>query len=275
MNLESINWTGLAEKAGELIVEYAPRLLLAVIVLLVGLRIIKAVTKVIRKACDKSKFDEALKIFITNLSGWVLKIVLFIAVADMIGVKTTSFVAIIGAAGLAIGLALQGTLSNFAGGVLIMIFKPYKVGDLVESQGVLGTVKEIQIFNTILLTLENKTAIMPNGAIMNNHLINYTREGKIRVDLSVGISYDSDIKQAKQVLMKVMESDERVLKDPKPMVGVAALADSSVNLAVRPWCDPAVYWDVYFDTLENCKIALDNEGVTIPFPQMDVHMIKD
>lgn len=275
MDLHQINWNGLFETAGELIVSYAPRLLLAILVLLIGLRIIKSITKLITKGCERSKFDAALTFFIANLSGWVLKIILFIAVADMIGVKTTSFVAVIGAAGLAIGLALQGTLSNFAGGVLIMIFKPFKVGDLVESQGVLGTVKEIQIFNTILLTLENKTAIMPNGAVMNNHLINYTREGRIRVDLTVGVAYDADIKKAKEVLTNVMKNDDRVLSTPAPMVGVQELADSSVNLAVRPWCDPAVYWDVYFDTLENCKLALDNAGVTIPFPQVDVHMIKD
>ncbi len=268
------DWTNLTTKAGEMIVEYAPKFILAVVVLLIGLRIIKALQKVVRKACEKSSLEEALKSFVTSLVGWILKIMLFIAVADMVGVKTTSFVAILGAAGLAIGLALQGTLANFAGGVLIMLFKPYKIGSLIESQGVLGVVKEIQIFNTVLLTPENKTAIMPNGALMNNHIINYTREGKIRVDLTIGVAYEADFREAKRVLAEVLQNDPRVLKDPAPTVAVSELGDSSVNLAVRPWCDPAVYWDVYFDTLENSKLALDSAGISIPFPQMDVHMIK-
>lgn len=270
----NFDWTSLTTKAGEMIVEYAPRFILAIVVLLIGLRIIKAIQKVVRKACEKSSLEEALKSFVTSLVGWILKVMLFIAVADMVGVKTTSFVAILGAAGLAIGLALQGTLANFAGGVLIMLFKPYKIGSLIESQGVLGVVKEIQIFNTVLLTPENKTAIMPNGALMNNHIINYSREGKIRVDLTIGVAYEADFREAKRVLAEVLQNDPRVLKEPAPTVAVSELGDSSVNLAVRPWCDPAVYWDVYFDTLENSKLALDSAGISIPFPQMDVHMIK-
>lgn len=268
------DFSALASKAGDMIMEYAPKVILAIVVLLIGLRIIKAIQKVVRKACDKGTLDEALKGFVTSLVGWILKIMLFIAVADMVGVETTSFVAILGAAGLAVGLALQGTLANFAGGVLVMIFKPFKVGSLVESQGVLGVVKDIQIFNTVLITPENKTAIMPNGALMNNHIINYTAEGKIRVDLTIGIAYDADIREAKRILTEVMQNDPNVMKDPAPAVTVAELGDNSVNLAVRPWCDPAVYWDVYFGTLENCKLALDAAGISIPFPQVDVHMIK-
>lgn len=260
------------DKGVEMLIEYGPKILLAIVVLIIGLRVIKIIQKAVRKGIGKSNVEEALQNFLGSLVGWILKIVLFIAVADMFGVETTSFVAIVGAAGLAIGLALQGTLANFAGGVLIMLFKPYKIGDLVESQGVLGVVKEIQIFNTILLSLENKTLIMPNGAIMNNHITNFTTEGKIRVDLSVGISYGADIKQAKQVLEQTLAADSRVLTDPAPTVAVSELADSSVNMAVRPWCDPAVYWDVYFDTLENCKIALDDAAIGIPFPQRDVHI---
>jgi small conductance mechanosensitive channel len=256
----------------ELVIQYAPKFLLALLVLFIGLRIIKMIQKVIRKAAKKSNLEPALQNFLASLAGWIFKILLFIAVADMFGVETTSFVAIVGAAGLAIGLALQGTLANFAGGVLIMIFKPYKIGDLVKSQGELGVVKNIQIFNTILLDPENKTVIMPNGAIMNNHIINYTEEGMIRVDTSVGIAYDADILQAKKILEETLAADSRVLSDPAPTVAVAELGDSSVNLAVRPWCDPAVYWDVYFDTLENCKIALDKAEISIPFPQRDVHI---
>jgi len=199
---------------------------------------------------------------------------LFISIASMVGIATTSFIAVIGAAGLAIGLALQGTLANFAGGAMILIFKPYKVGELIQAQGHLGVVKEIQIFVTTMLSPESKTIIIPNGAMSNGDVVNFTREGRIRVDLTIGISYDSDIKLARQKLMEVMGSNELVLKDPAPMVAVADLADSSVNLAVRPWCDPAVYWDVYFGTLEAGKAAIEKAGITIPFPQRDVHLIN-
>lgn len=260
--------------AVELAAEYGPKLLLSIVVLLIGLRLIAWVNRLINVVFEKRGVDHTLRPFISNLLGWILKAVLFISVASMIGIETTSFVAIIGAAGLAIGLALQGTLANFAGGVLILLFKPYKVGDLIETQGHFGSVEEIQIFVTKILTPQNKTAIVPNGAISNGSLTNYSTEGKLRVDLTIGISYDSDIKKAREVLMSVMENDPKVLKDPAPMVGVSELADSSVNLAVRPWATPADYWDVYFGTLENCKEALDQAKITIPFPQRDVHMIQ-
>jgi small conductance mechanosensitive channel len=255
-------------------ISYAPKVILALVVLFIGYRVIKMLERLLKNSALKTKMDPALQLFSVNLLRWTLKVLLFIAVADMIGVKTTSFVAIVGAAGLAVGLALQGTLANFAGGVLLMVFKPYKVGDLIESQGVLGNVKEIQIFNTILTTPENKTAVMPNGAIMNNHLINFTTEGKIRVDLKIGVSYKADIAQARKAILAVMEADPRVLSSPAPLVAVSELGDSAIVLAVRPWCDPSVYWDVYFETLENSKLALDAAGVSIPFPQLDVHMIQ-
>lgn len=253
---------------------YAPKILLALVVLFIGLRIIAAVTKLIGKGMDKKGTDETLKPFVLSLLTWVLKAMLFISVIQMMGVATTSFIAVLGAAGLAIGLALQGTLANFAGGALILIFKPYKVGDLIESQGKLGVVKEIQIFTTILLNPQNKTIILPNGAVSNAEITNYTREGKLRVDLSVGISYDSDMKKAKEVLLEVLEKDDKVLKDPAPFVGVSELGDSSVNLAVRPWSTTDDYWDVFFGITEKCKNALDAADISIPFPQMDVHLDK-
>ncbi len=256
----------------DMAVTYAPKILLALLVLVIGLRIIKFVTNTIGKALAAREVEETLKKFLSNLIGWILKIVLFISVFALLGVETTSFVAILGAAGLAVGLALQGSLANFAGGVLILLFKPFKVGDKIESMGRTGDVKEIQIFNTVITTADNKTVILPNGAVMNADIVNYTMEGLIRVDLSVGISYDSDIRAAKEVLLKVMHDHPKVLKDPAPYVGVETLADSSVNLAVRPHCDPSDYWDVYFDVLEGCKVALDQAGITIPFPQLDVHM---
>ena len=190
----------------------------------------------------------------------------------MIGIATTSFVAVLGAAGLAIGLALQGSLANFAGGVLILIFKPYGVGDLVEAQGHLGVIKEVQIFNTILLSPNNKRIIIPNGAMSNGSITNFSAEGQLRVDLVIGIAYESDIPMAKNLLLSILTEDSRVLKEPAPLVAVSELADSSVNLVVRPWCNFSDYWTVYFDTTEKAKKILEENGISIPFPQRDIHI---
>jgi small conductance mechanosensitive channel len=223
---------------------------------------------------EKTKADKTLIPFITNLISWILKVLLFISVASMIGIATTSFIAVLGAAGLAIGLALQGSLANFAGGVLILIFKPYNVGELVEAQGHLGVVKEVQIFNTILLTPDNKRVIIPNGAVSNGSIVNYSAEGILRVDLVIGIAYESDIPKAKEVLHKAMADNELVLQDPAPNVAVSALADSSVNFVVRPWCKAADYWQVYFEITEAAKVGLEASGISIPFPQRDVHLFE-
>jgi len=262
------------ELAVDYVILYAPKVLVALIVLLIGLRIISWIGKLLNKGMAKKGTDETLRPFLVNLVSWTLKAVLFVSVIQMMGVATTSFVAILGAAGLAVGLAMQGTLANFAGGALLLIFKPYKVGDLIEAQGHFGAVKEIQIFVTILLNPQNKTIILPNGAVSNGDITNYTKEGKLRVDLTVGISYESDMKKAKDVLLEVLNKHEKVLKDPAPFVGVSELGDSSVNLAVRPWATPDDYWTVHFEITEQCKNALDNAGITIPFPQMDVHLDK-
>ncbi|NWF38248.1 mechanosensitive ion channel [Mariprofundus sp. NF] len=259
-------------KAYELGLEYAPKLVLTIITLMVGLWVIGGIGRLMKLSMEKSKVEPTLIPFMTGLVTWVLKVLLFISVASMIGIATTSFVAVLGAAGLAIGLALQGSLANFAGGVLIMFFKPYKVGDLIESQGHLGVVKEVQIFNTILTSPHMKQIIIPNGATSNGSIINYSVEGKIRVDLSVGIAYDEDISKAKAVLMDVLTKHEKVMQEPAPFVGVLELADSSVNLAVRPHCHPDYYWDVFFEVNESMKMALDANNITIPFPQRDVHM---
>ena len=261
-------------KGYELGLVYAPKLALALITLLVGLWVIRGIGKVLQVSMEKSKVDPTLIPFLKSLSSWSLKVLLFVSVASMIGIATTSFIAVLGAAGLAIGLALQGSLANFAGGVLIMVFKPYKIGDLIETQGQLGVVKEVQIFNTIIIAPQNKQVIIPNGAVSNGPIVNYTEEGVIRVDLSIGIAYDADIAKAKSVIMAVMEKHEKVLSDPAPFVGVSEMADSSVNLAVRPQCKPEFYWDVFFDINEAMKIALDDNNITIPFPQRDVHVIN-
>lgn len=264
----------LSIKAYELGIEYAPRLALAILTLFIGLWIISGIVKLIKLSMERSKVDPTLIPFMSSLVSWVLKVLLFISVASMIGIATTSFVAVLGAAGLAIGLALQGSLANFAGGVLVMVFKPYKVGDLIESQGHLGVVKEVQIFNTILIAPQSKQVIIPNGATSNGSIVNYTVEGKIRVDLTVGVSYDADIDETKAVLMEVLVSNSKVMQDPAPFVGVLEMGDSSVNFAVRPHCLPEDYWDVFFSVNEEVKKALDKNSISIPFPQRDVHLIQ-
>lgn len=264
----------LSLKAYELGIEYAPRLALAILTLVIGLWIISGITKLIKLSMERSKVDPTLIPFMGSLVSWVLKVLLFISVASMIGIATTSFIAVLGAAGLAIGLALQGSLANFAGGVLVMIFKPYKVGDLIESQGHLGVVKEVQIFNTILIAPQSKQVIIPNGAASNGSIVNYTVEGQIRVDITVGVSYDADIDKTKTVLMEVLRANNKVMQDPAPFVGVSELADSSVNFAVRPHCLPKDYWDVFFSVNEEVKKALDKNAISIPFPQRDVHLIQ-
>ena len=245
---------------------YGLPVLKAILIYLIGSWIIKRLVGVLRKVMAKGSYDESLQKFLMNLISWALKIFLIITVIGTLGVETTSLAAVIAAAGLAVGLALQGSLSNFAGGVLIMIFKPYKIGDLIEAQGVLGAVKEIEIFTTKLVSPENKLIIVPNGAMANGNIVNYTAEGKIRVDTTIGVDYASDIKQTKEVLMEVLTSNPLVLQDPAPSVNVSELADSSVNFAVRPFCKPEHYWDVYFATYENCKLALDKAGIEIPYP---------
>ena len=215
---------------------------------------------------DKRDYDLSLKKFITNLIRWALKIVLIIVVLGTVGIETTSFAALLASVGLAIGLALQGSLGNFAGGVLIMIFKPFKIGDLIEAQGQMGVVKEIEIFTTKLTGLSNKEIIIPNGSLSNGNIDNYSTEGTRRVDLVFGVSYDSDIKKTKDVLMQILTSHPKVLKEPAPSVNLLELADSSINFAVRPWCASADYWTVYFEVTEQTKEALDTAGIEIPYP---------
>jgi len=250
----------------ELAKEFGPKLVAGIIIYLIGAWVIKKLVGAARKVMSKSNYDDSLQRFLLNLISWALRVFLILLVISQLGVDVTTFAAVIAAAGLAVGLALQGSLANFAGGVLIMIFKPYRIGDLIEAQGALGTVKEIEIFTTKLITPGNKLAIIPNGAMANGNIINYTAEGKIRVDTTVGVGYNEDIKKTKEVLLRVLTSNAMVLEDPAPSVNVSELADSSVNFAVRPYCKPEHYWDVFFATVEGSKLALDNAGIEIPYP---------
>ena len=240
--------------------------IVAILIIIIGLWLTKKIVKLTKKIMAKRGVDETLQKFLGDLLSWILKILVFITAISQVGVETTSFIAILGAAGLAVGLALQGSLANFAGGALIMIFKPFKVGDVIEAQGQIGAVKEIQIFVTKLTSPQNRLIIIPNGALSNGNIINYTEEGKLRVDLTFGVSYDADIKQTKEVLMNVLLNNPKVLKDPAPSVNVLELADSSVNFAVRPWTNTEDYWGVYFTTIEETKNALDKAGIEIPYP---------
>ena len=251
---------------------YVPKVILAIVVLIVGLFVIKSIVKFARKAMNKSSLDEALSKFLSSILGAVLKVALIISIAQMVGVETTSFIAVLGAIGLAIGMALQGTLGNFAGSTLLMLFKPYKVGDYVEIQGHAGTVEEIQIFNTQLKTPDNIVILVPNGAVANGSIKNYSAKPTRRVDFVFGIGYDDDIDKAKGLLKDIIAADERIMDDPAPFIAVKELADSSVNFVVRVWSKSSDYWGIYFDMQEKVKKVFDREGVSIPYPQRDIHV---
>ncbi|WP_233861792.1 mechanosensitive ion channel family protein [Tenacibaculum piscium] len=254
------------KKLKDLLFEYGPKVISALIILVVGLWIIKMITKGAKQLMVKRNLDESLQGFFGSLIGWGLKIFLFITVAGQLGVETTSFAAIIAALGLAIGMALQGALSNFAGGALIMVFKPFKIGDYIEAQGEQGTVKEIQIFTTKLNSIDNREIIVPNGILSNGNIVNYSSEENRRVDLVFGVSYDADIKETKNVLLSVLNNTPYTLNTPAPAVMVSELADSSVNFTTRTWVKSADYWNAHFHIIENVKIALDKAGIEIPYP---------
>jgi small conductance mechanosensitive channel len=256
----------------ELALQYGPPLLLALVVLVVGLWVINRVVRLTRTGMEKANTEPTLAQFLANLVSVGLKALLLISVASMVGIETTSFIAILGAAGLAVGLALQGSLANFAGGVLVLLFKPFKVGDFIDAQGVMGTVAEIQIFNTVIKTGDNKRIIVPNGSISNGIITNFSAEETRRVDFVFGIGYDDDIAKAKGVLERLFTSDERVFSDPAPLIVVSSLGDSSVNITVRAWAKASDYWGVFFGMTELVKITFDQEGISIPYPQRDVHL---
>ncbi|MFQ5771436.1 MAG: mechanosensitive ion channel family protein [bacterium] len=267
-----MNPLNITDKTLQLLMQYGAGILMALVTLIVGLWIIKAIVKTLNRVMTRSKVDVSLQKFLGNFAGVLLKVLLIVSVAQMVGIETTSFIAILGAAGLAVGLALQGSLANFAGGVLILLFKPYKVGDFIDAQGVTGTVNQIQVFNTILKTPDNKTIIVPNGTISNGIITNFATEPKRRIDMTFGIGYNDDINKARDVLNRLIESDERIEKDPAPLVAVSELADSSVNFVVRVWCNAPDYWGIYFDMQEKVKLAFDEYQISIPFPQRDIHV---
>jgi len=257
-----------------LIMEYGSRLLLALLTLAVGWWIVNKVSARLGKLVGLRNADLALQGFISTLSNIVLKVLLFVSVASMIGIETTSFVAAIGAAGLAIGLALQGSLANFAGGVLILMFRPFRIGDWIEAQGVSGTVDSIQIFHTVLRTGDNKTVIMPNGALSNGIITNTNRQPTRKVVFDVGVDYEADLQKARQVLLELAQ-DPRVLPDPAPQAVVSTLGDSSITVSLRLWTKTADYWDVMFMLNEHARDRLRAEGIDIPFPQRVIRVVQE
>ena len=258
--------TNYAESFIKVLIDYSPKLISAFLILFVGLYIIRVINRLIRKIMIKRELDPTLTKFLADILLWVLRVLLFVTFISKLGIETSSFVAILGAMGLAVGLSLQGSLSNFAGGMLIILFKPFKVGDTIEAQGSIGTVNEIQIFVTKLINANNQTIFIPNGSLSNGIITNYSMQGFRKADLTISISYDTDIKKAKDIITEVMKNNPKVLKTPAAEVSVKNLTDSSIQLAVRPWANNEDFWGVYSDTLEGCKLAFDAAGIVIqPF----------
>lgn len=265
----------LTEKLMDWVYFYGPKVIAALAIIVIGRIVVGIVARFIRKLMNKTKVDDTLTKFVVSLVRILLLMVIAIAALNSLGVETTSLIAILGAAGLAVGLALQGSLSNFSAGVMIIIFRPFKAGDFVEAGGTSGSVEEIRIFNTLLKTPDNKIIIVPNSNIIGNNITNYSAQDTRRVDMVFGIGYGDDIKKAKDILNRLITEDSRILQDPAPTVAVGELADSSVNFVVRPWVKTADFWAVKFDFTEKVKLTFDAEGISIPFPQRDVHLYNE
>lgn len=262
----------LEKLADEHVVPFLINLVIAVAIYFVGRQVARLVTKAVAKLMTRGKVDGDLVKFVSDIVYTLLYAIVLIAALERLGVRTTAAIALIGAAGLAVGLAMQGSLGNFASGVMIILFKPYRIGDLVVLAGYTGHVEGIHVFNTVVITLDGKKVIVPNGQITGSVIENISTRGQIRVDMVFGIGYGDDIDKAKQVLMDILTSDDRVMKDPAPQVAVSELGESSVNFVTRPWVHPDVYWDVMFDVTERVKKEFDKNGISIPFPQRDVHL---
>lgn len=266
MSLDPNYVTSYANTFIKVLIDYSPKLISAFLILFVGLYAIRVINRLIRRIMIKRELDPTLSKFLADFFLWALRVLLFVTFISKLGIETSSFVAILGAMGLAVGLSLQGSLSNFAGGMLIILFKPFKVGDTIEAQGISGTVSEIQIFVTKLINSNNQTIFVPNGSLSNGTIINYSLQGIRRADLTLAISYDTDIKKAKDLITEVLRNNPKVLKSPEAEVSVKLLTDSSIQLAVRPWANNADFGSVSSDTLENCKLAFDSAGIIIqPF----------
>lgn len=272
MNEQVQNAEVYIQKAIDLGMEWGPKLIGAIVVLIIGMWIVKMITKGFGRMLESRKVDPSLVPFLKSLTGTLLKVLVVISVMGMVGIQMTSFIAILGAAGLAVGMALSGTLQNFAGGVIILIFRPFGVGDFIEAQGYMGTVKAITIFTTALNTVDNKLIIIPNGPLSTGSLTNFSKEPQRRVDWKFGIAYGDDMEKFKKAINEFIAEDSRILKDPEHFIGLSELGASSVNFAVRAWVNAADYWGVFFDMNEKVYKRFKDYGLNIPFPQMDVHL---
>lgn len=272
--ITGVDWAGIWVQIKTTGVDVAINVFVALLIFIIGRWIARAIVKAIRKMMQAQEADKILETFVSNLAYWVLMVFVIIAAINRIGIQTTSLIAIMGAAGLAIGLALQGSLANFAAGVLIVVFRPYRVGDFVEAAGIAGVVQQVQILTTVLKTGDNKQIVVPNGQIMGSIITNYSANDTRRVDMVIGVSYSDDLDKVRATIKELVDADERILKDPECLIAVGALADSSVNFNVRPWVNTADYWGVMFDLTEAIKKRFDKEGISFPFPQQDVHLYK-
>ncbi len=272
IDLASVELASIAQTISEKATALLPRITLAVVTLFIGLWLIRKLVNFVHVQFQKRDFDPSLESFLESFIGIVLKVALLVSIADMVGVETTSFVAILGSAGLAVGLAIQGSLSNFAGGVVLLIFKPFRTGDYIIAQGHEGTVQKIDVFHTWLKMFDNQRVILPNGPLAAGSIVNSTAEKIRRVDLTVGVSYSANIDSVRTLLINIAISDIRVLKTPDPIVAVAEMAESSVNFNFRVWCATTDYWNVFYDLQERVKKDLDKANIQIPFPQRDVHI---
>ena len=270
----AVDWAHLLELIQTQGVELAINVAIAIAIFYIGKLVVSMIVRGMRKVMQKQEIDKTLETFVSNLVRMVLMVIVVIAAISQLGIETTSFIAIFGAAGLAVGLALQGSLSNFAAGVLIVLFRPYRVGDFIEGAGIAGVVEQVQILTTVLRTGDNKRIIVPNGQIMDSIITNYSANDTRRVDMVVGVSYDDDLDTVRSVLEELVAAEERILDDPACTIAVSELADSSVNFVVRPWVQTGDYWGVKFDMTEAIKKRFDKEGISFPFPQQDVHLYK-
>ncbi len=264
----------LAELASTYAIPWTINIVMALVIYVIGKTVVSIVVNLVKKLLVKAKMDDILINFVCSIMSSILILFVIVAALDQLGIDTTSFIALLGAAGLAVGLALQSSLQNFAAGVMLIIFRPFKAGDFVEAGGTSGVVEDISIFSTTLKTGDNREVIVPNGSIYGGTITNYSAKETRRIDMVFGIGYDDDIRLAKEIINTVVSSDERVLKEPETLIAVSELADSSVNFAVRPWVKSADYWGVKFDLTEKIKLAFDEQGISIPYPQMDLHLNK-
>ena len=269
-----MDFSNIFPKLQELLAFYGLKIVAAIVIYIAGRWVARALKRLAVRMMTKAEVDETLIAFVGNLTYITLLVFVIIAALNQLGIQTTSFIAIIGAAGLAIGLALQGSLANFAAGVLMIIFRPFKVGDYVEAAGVAGVVEAVQIFTTQLKTPDNKTIIIPNASVTGGTITNYSAKDTRRVDMVIGVGYGDDLKKVREILEDILAKDNRILKDPEPTIGVLELADNSVNFAVRPWVKSEDYWDVHFSLTETIKKRFDEEGISIPYPQQDVHVYR-